>query len=131
MARVVEDARDGVARKRVPHDGVFGVGSIGSKDFRYWTGLALMELGRKTEADAVFEALVSDGEAAVETQHINFYGAEGTTGVTLETINSAAYYTQALGQLGLGHRSKAEKLFNEVVRLKPDHLWAHEFLKDM
>lgn len=103
----------------------------GSKDFRYWTGLALMELGRKTEADAVFEALVSDGEAAVETQHINFYGAEGTTGVTLETINSAAYYTQALGQLGLGHRSKAEKLFKEVVRLKPDHLWAHEFLKDM
>ena len=101
----------------------------GSKDFRYWTGLALERLGRKAEAEAIFSALVADGEAAVVTQHVNFYGAEGTTGVTVDIINSAAYYTQALGHLGLGHRGKAKRLFAEVQRLKPDHLWANEFMK--
>ena len=46
--------------------------------------------------------------------------------MTVDIINSAAYYTQALGHLGLGHRGKAKRLFAEVQRLKPDHLWAGE-----
>ena len=55
--------------------------------------------------------------------------ARSGTGVTVDIINSAAYYTQALGHLGLGHRGKAKRLFAEVQRLKPDHLWANEFMK--
>ena len=92
--------------------------------------LGLEALDRlKRNADDDDDGRAADREAAVVTQHVNFYGAEGTTGVTVDIINSAAYYTQALGHLGLGHRGKAKRLFAEVQRLKPDHLWANEFMK--
>lgn len=101
----------------------------GSKDYRYFTALAMKKLGMKTEAKALFNQMIKDGKAAVETQHVNFYGAEGTTGLSLDTINSAAYYTQALGYQGLNRNYKAKRLFKKVKTLKPDHLWANEFLK--
>ncbi|MBO4475847.1 MAG: DUF5107 domain-containing protein [Bacteroidales bacterium] len=101
----------------------------GSKDFRYWTGLALLKLGRKGEAKEIFRNMVSEGQSRIITEYINFYGAEGTTGATVEGKNSAAYYTQALGELGLGHKLKARKLLRKVQSLKPDHLWANELLK--
>ena len=101
----------------------------GSKNFRYWTGLALKKLGRKAEAKKIFRQMVSDGKASVVTQYINFYGAEGTTGKTVDSINAEAYYTMALGEHGLGHRARARRLFKKVQSLKPDHLYANEFLK--
>lgn len=104
-------------------------GLKGSKDYRYWSGLALKKLGRKAEAKAIFKAMVSEGKSRVITEYINFYGAEGTTGATVEGKNSAAYYTQALGQLGLGHKCKGRSLLRKVKELKPDHLWANELLK--
>ena len=101
----------------------------GSKDFRYWSGLALKKLGRKAEAKAIFRKMVRDGKDAVITEYINFYGAEGTTGATVDGKNSAAHYTRALGELGLGHKARAHRLFRKVKELKYDHLWANEFLK--
>lgn len=98
----------------------------GSKDFRYWTGLALRKLGRNAEAKALFTEMVEDGKAAVVTEYRSFYGAEGTTATTTESKNAAAYFTQALGELGLGHRKQADRLFAKVLELKPDHLYAHE-----
>ncbi len=100
----------------------------GSKDFRYWTGLALQKLGRKDEAKALFSQMLMDGKAAVVTEYRSFYGAEGTTATTVESKNAAAYFTQALGELGLGHKGKARKLFMEVLKLSPAHLYAHEFI---
>ena len=38
----------------------------GSKDFRYWTGLALGKLGRKAEAKALFTQMVEDGKAVLK-----------------------------------------------------------------
>ena len=101
----------------------------GSKDFRYWTALALRKLGRKGEARAIFKKMVADGKGAVITEYINFYGAEGTTGATVAGKNAAAYYTEALGQLGLGHKCAARRLLKKVKTLKSDHLWANELLK--
>ena len=101
----------------------------GSKDFRYWTGLALGKLGRKSEAKALFTQMVEDGKAAVVTEYRSFYGAEGTTASTTEIKNATAYFTQALGELGLGHKKQAKKLFAKVLELKPDHLYAYELSK--
>lgn len=53
---------------------------------------------------------------------MNFYGAEGTTGKTVATINTKACYTQGLGLLGLGNRDEARKCFAKSVELKPDNL---------
>ncbi|MBP9998632.1 MAG: DUF5107 domain-containing protein [Bacteroidales bacterium] len=101
-------------------------GLKGSKDFRFWSGLAMRKLGRRAEARAIFKAMVSEGQAGIITEYINFYGAEGSTGATVEGKNAAAYYTQALGQLGLGHRIRARRLFRKVLEMQPDHLWAKE-----
>ena len=101
----------------------------GSKDFRYWTGLSLKKLGKNKEAKAIFKTMVKEGKSRIVTQYVNFYGAEGTTGSTVETINSAAYYTQALGYKGLGRTFKGNRLLKKVKTLKPDHLWANELLK--
>lgn len=98
-------------------------------DFRYWKALCLKKCGYKAEAKAMFKALVADGKANVVEQFVSFYGAEGTTSTTTEVVNSKAYYTMALGYKGLGRNFKAKKCFCKAASLKPDHLWAHEFLK--
>ena len=76
-------------------------------------------------------SMVEDGKNAEVTQFVNFYGAEGTTGRTVDAINADAYYTQALGQLGLGKKAQARKLLAKVLEMKPDHLWANELMKKL
>lgn len=100
-------------------------------DYRYWQGLALEKLGRKAEAEALYEALAEAGRNGAVTDYVNFYGAEGTTGKTVETINTKACYTQGLGELGLGNRAEARKCFEESIRLKPDNLWATVMLGEL
>ena len=102
-------------------------------DYRYFKALALNELGRKDEAVAMFEDLVKAGESTVVEDFVNFFGAEGNTGETVESINTRAYYTAGLGYLGLdmtgrGTGAKARECFAESVRLKPDNLWSNYFL---
>lgn len=101
----------------------------GSRNYRYWTGLALKKLGRKSEAKAIFRQMVKEGKAGVIKEYINFYGAEGTTGATVDGKNAAAYYTRALGELGLGHNGRARRYLKKVVALDYDNLWANELLK--
>ena len=105
-------------------------------DYRYFKALALNELGRKDEALAMFSDLVAAGEGAVVEDFVNFFGAEGNTGETVESINTRAYYTAGLGYLGMdimgkGTGEKAEECFAESVRLKPDNLWSNYFLGKM
>lgn len=97
-------------------------------DYRYWKGLALAKLGRKAEAEALFRALVSDGGGGIVRSHVNFYGAEGTTGETVEQINARAHYTKGLGELGLGMAGAAKASFAESDRLVPNRLWTREML---
>lgn len=105
--------------------------NVKKTDWRYWQGLALAKLGKKAEAKAIFESLVKAGKDGIVEDYVNFYGAEGTTGKTVETINSKAYYTQGLGQLGLGNREEARKCFEKSVELKPDNLWASVMVREL
>ena len=102
----------------------------GSKDYRYYTGLALKKLGRKAEARAIFRAMVKEGKARMVTDYVNFYGAEGSSGHTVDGVNAGAYYTKALGELGLGRKCAARRDFKKVLKLKPADLWAARFLKN-
>lgn len=101
----------------------------GSKDWRYWSALALRKLGRKAEAREICKAMVKEGKSRVIKEYINFYGAEGTTGATVEGKNAGAYYTRALGELGLGHKLSGRRYLKKVVALDYDNLWANELLK--
>lgn len=105
--------------------------NVKKTDYRFWQGLALEKLGKKEEAKTIFNTLLEEGRGRIVESYVNFYGAEGTTGKTVETINSLAYYTMGLGELGLGNVSAAEKYFAKSLELKPDNLWASVMLKEV
>lgn len=102
--------------------------NVKKTDYRYWKGMALMKLGRKKEAREMFNALVETGKNGIVEDIVNFYGAEGTTGSTVETINTKAYYTMGLGYKGLGRSLKAKRCFRKSVELKSDNLWSNVML---
>ena len=91
---------------------------------RYWKGLALEKLGRTSDAKAIFEALLSEGKAAVVEDIVSFYGAEGTSSLTVEGINTMAYRMMGFGYLGLGDKVQAQKCFQISLELKNDNLWS-------
>ena len=91
--------------------------------------MALKALGRKAEAKALFRELVDEGKKCIVTDFVNFYGAEGTTGETVATVNTRAYLTMGLGYKGLGRPFKARSCFRKAVSLKPDNLWADVMLR--
>ncbi len=101
----------------------------GSKNWRYYSAMAMKKLGRKAEAREILRKMVREGKDGIIKEYINFYGAEGTTGVTVDGKNAAAYYTRALGELGLGHKLRARRYLKKVVALDYDNLWANELLK--
>lgn len=94
-------------------------------NYRYWKGLSLQKLGKAKDAELIFKDLVETGNKGVVKNVINFYGAEGTTGETVETVNTKAYYTKGLGQLGLGLKADANLSFKKSIELKRDNLWAN------
>ena len=63
--------------------------------------------------------------------HTNFYGAEGTTGDSVENINSRMFLTKGFGELGLGLDARAKESFRQSLKLKPDTLWAAAMLKSL
>ena len=98
---------------------------------RYWKGLALEKLGRKAEAKAIYEALLSEGKAAIVEDIVSFYGAEGTSSLTVEGINTMAYRMMGLGYLGLGDKAEAQKCFQTSLDLKNDNLWSKFMLSTL
>lgn len=103
--------------------------NVNKTNYRYWKGLALKKLGKKAEARKLFKELVAAGKAGIVEDYVNFYGAEGTTGSTVESINTKAYYTMGLGYKGLGRNFKAKRCFRESVELKKDNLWPNVMLR--
>ena len=97
---------------------------------RYWKGLALEKLGRKAEAKAIYEALLAEGKAAIVEDIVSFYGAEGTSSLTVEGINTMAYRMMGLGYLGLGDKAEAQKCFQTSLDLKNDNLWSKFMLEN-
>lgn len=97
---------------------------------RYWKGLALEKLGRKAEAKALYDALLAEGKNAIVEDIVSFYGAEGTSSLTVEGINTMAYRMMGFGYLGLGDKAEAQKCFDTALKLKNDNLWA-KFMLDI
>ena len=98
-------------------------------EYRYWQALALDKLGRSEEARAIFEAIEKQGRDGVVQSVFNFYGAEGTTGQTVETVNTKSYYLMGLGQLGQGRKAEALESFGKSLECRPNNLWADYMMK--
>ena len=96
---------------------------------RFWKAQAFEKLGKKDEAKAIYEALVAEGKAAVVEDIVSFYGAEGTSSLTVEGINTMAYRMMGFGYLGLGDKAEAQKCFKTSLELKNDNLWSKFMLE--
>lgn len=99
--------------------------------YRFWQALSLEKLGRQDLAKTIFYDLEDQGRKSIVTSVFNFYGAEGTTGQTVETVNTEAFYMMGLGQLGLGRNADAARSFSKSLECRPNNLWASYFLEKM
>ena len=104
--------------------------NAGVTEYRYWKGLALKHIGEDKAAKELFKAMVSEGKNSLVDHFVNFYGAEGATGYTVEGINAKAYYTRALGELGMGHKRRAVRLLKKSRELVPENLWVKHLLEN-
>lgn len=98
-------------------------------DCDFWKALALKKSGLNDKADSLFRRLIERGKAAVVADVVNFYGAEGTTGATVNDVNAGAYYTQALGEIGLGNYQAARELLRKSLQLRKSLLWSKVMLQ--
>lgn len=105
--------------------------NTGATDYRFWQAKAHEALGNSDKARELYSALRKKGTDGIVTDYVSFYGAEGTTGNSVEAINTKALYTKALGELGLGDKAAAKADLAESVRLKPDNLWSVTMLKSL
>jgi len=78
----------------------------------------------------LFDTLKNEGDKAFVTSYVNFYGAEGTTGKTVEGINSKAHYIRGLGLKGLKRCKEANEDFKASLKLKPSTLWSKVMLEE-
>lgn len=96
-------------------------------DYIYYQGLAHQALGNDGLAKKSFHQLVSFGERhlfdkasydffAVSLPEIDVYQED------LQLCNTQyCNYLRALGELGLSRRGEAERLFREILAIRPDH----------
>ncbi len=128
---MIADAYDKMGNKSKAQLNYQKAASVNVKktDYRYWQACALTKTGKSDVADILFKELVEDGKRNIVQRVVNFYGAEGTTGETVQSVNTKAYYTTGLGELGLGNISNAKECFKKSLGLKPDNLWSMVMLK--
>ncbi len=93
----------------------------------YYQGAALAQLGRRREADARFNKLVSYGEKNLFVKQIMDYFAVSLPDFLVfetdldEKNKIHCYYMMGLGYLGLGCKEKAHAAFDAALALAPGH----------
>lgn len=96
-------------------------------DTIFYQGLALEQLGRKDWADSRYYKLINFGETHIFNKFQMDYFAVSLPDALLfdenyQDRNSVhCYYLMALGHLGLGHKEKAQELFERALRLSNHH----------
>jgi len=98
---------------------------------RYFQGLALGKLGRKEDAEKIFDSLVSTWQKRVaEDVSMDFFAKFGER-QSKESRLAEAHYIIGLGYLGQGRPDKAKGEFEQAVQLNVNHLWARVELSNL
>lgn len=100
-------------------------------NWRFYKARALQKLGMLPAAFSIFESLIEDGKNGMVSSHVNFYGAEGTTGDSVDGINARMFLTKGFGELGLGMTERAKESFAQALKRKPSMLWAKTMLDSL
>jgi tetratricopeptide (TPR) repeat protein len=97
----------------------------------YYQGLALRKLGRKAEANQLFESLISFGtERLAASPGLDFFAKFGEK-QSERTRLAEAHYLIGLGNLGKGEKEEAKKEFEQTLMLNPSHNWAKMHMSEL
>jgi hypothetical protein len=106
-------------------------------DMTFWTGLALARLGRKDEADAIFNRIY-DYSVELERQEPKIdYFATSLPAMLLFNEDLAhrkridALFLRAQAMAGLGRTAESLGLLHEVLNLESGHSGASDLLKQL
>jgi len=104
-------------------------GAQAGDDQSYYQALAMVKLGRREPAKAIFEDLVKSGLQALEqgSQAVDFFASFGEQQSQRSRL-AGAHYIAGLGYLGLNARDKAREEFTQALGFSPDHLGARSAL---
>jgi tetratricopeptide (TPR) repeat protein len=94
----------------------------------YSRALAFQELGQKDKAEEIFSNLIADAENIMNVKPNPVACTEGVEYQWEKRIQLArAYYMLALGNLGLGDKTKATELFGKSLATEPSFLSAKSY----
>ena len=99
-------------------------------DYCYYKALAMKKINKNAKVDAIYNNLVKTGNKKVTDYVENFFVSFGP-GRTVAQVNTEAYFTMGLGYLGLDNKAEAKKCFEKSIVIKPDNIWALEFINQM
>lgn len=99
--------------------------SMKSGIMEYYKGLAFLRLTNEIKANAIFEALIEEGDSILnnDKEEGNFFAIFGER-ESENVKKSRAYTLRGLGYKGVGQSSKAKKNLSKAVELSVSNLWA-------
>jgi len=106
-------------------------GAGGSSEARFYQGLSFDELGRRSEADRIFDELIESGKRRLAERDVVDVFAKFGEGQTVAARKASAHYAIGLGHLGKGASDKAKTEFEKAVELDVSHVWARARLAEL
>lgn len=96
-------------------------------ELSYYQAMALSKLSRQTEADALFDRLIADGNKQVQsTDEIDFFAKFGQKSQQNSRL-ARAFYLIALGHLGKGKRDLARTALASAQELDSNNPWINYY----
>lgn len=89
------------------------------REFDYYKGLALIEMGKENEAKQVFQKMLDNVNRDGNAFFTQFEG-----GASSDAQKATNHYLAGLAYKGLGDKNKAENEFRESLKMNPSHIWS-------
>jgi tetratricopeptide (TPR) repeat protein len=93
----------------------------------YYQGISYLRLGRKAEAEGMFDGLLKFAQDRLkDSPDMDFFAKFGEK-QSADNRRAQAHYLLGLSYLGRGEKAKARDEFEEALRLNINHLWARHY----
>ncbi len=95
--------------------------------YNYEKALAIKKINPKAKVKKLLKASRTVGKRNV-TDYVNRFWESFDYGPYPEDINTNAYYTQGIANLGLGKKAKARRCFKKAIEERNNNVWANYYL---
>lgn len=96
-------------------------------EYNYYKGLAYQKMGCSDEASQVFDNLLRVAQERLKEEPVNIFVKQQTQ----ERIRAEQHYLSGLAYLGKNRYEDAKTELTNVLKLKPNHLWAIAHLQSV